>query len=43
MDKYEICRYKIGPFCGGSNTNLNLITCNDNIVVPFILQRYVLY
>ena len=39
MDKYENDIYQTGPFCGGSNINLNLITCEDNIVIPLILQK----
>ena len=40
--KYKICTYKNSSFYGGSNIYLNPITCNDNIVIPLILQGYVL-
>ena len=41
--KYEEGKYQKGSFCGGSNTNLNLITCEDKIFIPSILQSYVLH
>ena len=30
-------------FCGGGNIYLDLITCEDNIVIPPIIQSYVLH
>ena len=30
-------------FRGGSNINIIIITCDDNIVIPSILQSYVLH
>ena len=35
--------YQKDYFCGGSNENLNLITCDDMIVIKSILQSYVLH
>ena len=35
--------YHKGSFRGGSNFDLKLITCNDNIVIPLKLQSYVLH
>ena len=32
--KYKDGTYHKGYFCGGSNIDLNLITCKDNIVIP---------
>ena len=40
--KYNVGTYQKRFFCGGSNIYLNLITCNDNIVILSILQSYVL-
>ena len=34
---------KNGYFCGGSNIDIKLITCNDIIVIPIIIKRYVLH
>ena len=31
--KYKMVTYKKGYFRGGSNINLNLITCEDKIVI----------
>ena len=42
MAKYKEGTYHRGYFCGGSNIYLNLITCEDNIVIPPILKIYVL-
>ena len=42
MDKYKIGKYRRGYFCGGSNRYFNLIMCEDKIVIPLTLQRYVL-
>ena len=35
--------YHNGPFCGGSNIYLNLITCEDDIFIPPILKSYLLH
>ena len=43
MDKYEDGTYHKGSFRGGSNSDFNLITCEDNIVIPSKLQSYVLH
>ena len=43
MAKYENCIYKTSSFCGGSNIHLNLITCEDKIVIMSILKTYVLH
>ena len=32
--KYKYGRYHKGSFCGGSNIDINLIRCKDNIVIP---------
>ena len=40
--KYEYGMYHKGYFCGGSNIDLNLIMCEDNIFIPSKLQSYVL-
>ena len=41
--KYKTGTYQKGYFCGGSNIDLNLITCKNNIVITKILQSYVLH
>ena len=43
MDKYKMGAYDTGSFLGGSNIYLNLIMCKGNIVIPLILQSYVLH
>ena len=43
MAKYKDGTYHTGYFLGGSNIDLNLITCKDKIVIPKILQNYVLH
>ena len=43
MDKDEDGTYQTGSFRGGSNINLNLITCEDKIVILSILQSYILH
>ena len=43
MDKYKDRIHHKGSFCGGSNTYINLITCEDNIVIPSMIQSYVLH
>ena len=42
MAKLKTDIYKTGSFRGGSNINLKLITCKDHIVIPLIIQIYVL-
>ena len=41
--KYKMGAYKKGYFRGGSHININLVTCEGNIVIQSILQSYVLY
>ena len=41
MDKYTTGTYQKGSFCGGSDINLNIITCNDKISIPSIIQSCV--
>ena len=43
MAEYNKFICKISSFCGGSNIIINHIMCEDNIYIPLILQRYVLY
>ena len=43
MDKYKDGTYKKGSFSGGCNINLNLIICQDKIIIPSILHSYVLH
>ena len=43
MAKYKYGMYDTGSFRGVSNTDLNIITCEDNIVIPLIIQSYVLH
>ena len=43
MAKYKYSTYHTGSFCGGFNTDLKFITCEDNIFIPYILQIYVLH
>ena len=42
MSKYDKGIYRSGYFHGGSNINLNLMTCEDNTVITIILQGCVL-
>ena len=42
MAKYYQGMYKNGSFCGGSNININLIICEGKIIIPLMLQIYVL-
>ena len=42
MDKYKYDSYDKGYFRGGSNININIITCEDNIVILEMLQSYIL-
>ena len=41
--KYKTGTYHKGSFRGGSNIDLNLITCKYGIVIWSILQSYVLH
>ena len=43
MAKYNTRKYKIGPFHGGSNININHIRHSDNIAIQLVLQSYMLY
>ena len=43
MAKYNNVTYHKGSFCGGSNIDLNLITCDNKIFIPEKLQSYVLH
>ena len=43
MARYKYGTYHKGYFRGGSNIDLNLKKCKDNIVITEILQGYVLY
>ena len=43
MDKYKDGAYHKCSFFGVSIANFILITCKDKIVIPSILQRYVLH
>ena len=37
-DNYKMGTYNKGSFNGGSNINLNYISCEDNLFIPSILQ-----
>ena len=41
--KYKDGTYHKGYFCGGSNSDLKLITYKDKKIIPPILQNYVLH
>ena len=43
LDKCKMGTYHKGSFRGGSNIHINLIMCEDKIVILSILQSYVLY
>ena len=43
MAKYYKGIHKNGSFGGGSNTDINFITCRHNIIILLILQSYALY
>ena len=43
LDKYGMGTYNKGYFCGGSNIHLNLITCEDKIVILSIIQIHALH
>ena len=38
MDKYDDGTYHKGSLCGGNNADINLIRCEDNIVILSIIQ-----
>ena len=42
-DKYTTSTYQNVSFCGGTNIDLKLISCKDNIIIPSKLQRYVVH
>ena len=41
MARHTIGEYKSGYFCRGINSNLTIITCEDRIVIPLTLKRYI--
>ena len=41
--KYKDGTHHKGSFCGGSNSDIKIITFKDKIVIPLILQSYVLH
>ena len=41
--KYKYGLYHKDSFCGGINSDINLITCKDKIVILSKLQSYVLH
>ena len=43
MDKYEMSVYQKDYFHGWTNININLLSCEDKIVIPPIIQSYVLH
>ena len=43
MAKYKDGMYHKGSFRGGSNIDIEVITCKDNIVIPWKIQSYVLH
>ena len=43
IDKYKDGTYNKGYFCGGINIDLKLITFKDEVVIPSILQRYIVH
>ena len=43
MAKYQKRIYKTGYFRGGSDIYPNLITFEDNIVIPLIVKSYVFH
>ena len=43
MAKYEYGTCHKGSFCRGSNIDLYIIMCKDNIFIWLIIQRYVLH
>ena len=43
INKYKDGTCHNGYVCGVSNIDLNLITCKDKIVIPPIIQKYVLH
>ena len=43
IDKYKDGTYHKGYFCGGSNIDIEVITCKDSFVIPSKIQSYVLH
>ena len=43
MAKYKDVMHHKGYFLGGSNIDINLLTCEDDIFIPLILKSYVLH
>ena len=43
MAKCKYVTYHTGSYRGGSKIYINLIRCEDNIVIPSILQIYLLH
>ena len=43
MAKYKYATYHTGSFRRLINIYINLITCEDKIVIPTIIQSYVLH
>ena len=43
MDEYKDGTYHKGSFCGVSNIYINLIMCEDKIVIQSILKSCVLH
>ena len=43
MTKYNEGTYQNDSFCGGSNIYLNLITCEDKVVILSKFQSYELH
>ena len=43
MDKYKDSTYHKSSFCSGINIDINLIMCEDKIVITSIFQSYVLH
>ena len=43
MAKYKYGTYHKGYFRGGSNIDINLITCKDKFVIPSKLQSYIVH
>ena len=43
MAKYKDGTYHKGYFREGINIDISLITCDDNIVIPDMIQSYMLH
>ena len=41
--KYTTCNYQKSSFCGGSNIDLKIITCKDEIGITSKLKSYVVH